>query len=83
MVNLWFTIEREFSETGAIALTGLSSLAIVTRVWAKCRNRFFMAGEVGENRHSAQGEEKPDIQLELLIRRAQVTMLIPKKIYTH
>jgi hypothetical protein len=40
-------------------------------MWAKSKNRIFMAGEVGENCHLAQGEEKPGFQLESLIRHAQ------------
>jgi hypothetical protein len=31
-----------------------------------------MAGEVKKNCHSAQGEEKPDFQLELLIRHVHL-----------
>ena len=50
-------IQEEISETRAFALPGLSSLAIVDRMWAKATNRFSMAGEVRKNCHSVQGEE--------------------------
>ncbi len=60
-----------FSETRAFAPPGLSSLAIVAKMWAKSRKRVGMAGEVKENCHSTQGDEKPDFQLELVIRHAQ------------
>ena len=63
---------RRFSETSAFAPPGLSSLAIVARMWAKTTNKFSMAGKVRKNCHSAQADENPDFQLEILIRHAHV-----------
>jgi hypothetical protein len=38
--------KRRFSAIRALAPPGLISLENAARVWAKIRNRFFMAGEV-------------------------------------
>ena len=52
--------KRRFSETRAFAPPGVSTLAIVARMWAKTTNRFSMAGEVRRARAQEQGEEMLD-----------------------
>ncbi len=64
--------KRRFPATRALTPPGLSSLAIVARMWAKTRNRFIMAGELRRADTQEQGVERPEFQLKLAIRHAQV-----------
>ncbi len=58
---------RRFSETRALAPPGLSSFAIVARMWAKSRKRFIMVEEIRRADIQVQGDERPEFRLELLI----------------
>jgi hypothetical protein len=64
--------KRRFSETRVFASPGLSSLAIVARMWAKSRKRFIMSGEIRRASIQVQGDERPVFKLKLLIRHAQI-----------
>ena len=68
--------KRRFSETRTFVPPDLSSLAIVTSMWARSRKRFIMVEEIRRADIQVQGDERPVFKLKLLIRHAQAEFVI-------